>query len=287
MKLKNLSYFCAAFDERSTVGAARVCHVTQPAISSALTQLEEKLGVRLFVREQRGLRPTHAAQRLYRLASKLLADSVAIEASFRDTALAPKIALRIQPSVSLAHTQRLLRQLRRELTNLEIRVVDAEQEADLTLTAEVCTEPGSAFIALWSETYALIVPDDHPLAVQEQIELSDLHEVAFIERSHCELASAWQAFTGDTRFQPRIQARTNSEEWALGLVAAGVGVTIAPVHAITSLEGVVLRHDLKALQGLSRAVGIAYHAPASGHLADVLGVCQRWVEAGWSPVALH
>lgn len=285
MKLRNLRYFCAVFDEQSTVGAARLCHVTQPAISAALAQLEDKLGVRLFVREQRGLTPTPAAQRLYRLACKLLADAEAIEASFRDATLERQLRLRIQPTLNIGHSRRLLRQLRREMAHLEISVVEAGQAADLSLTSASCADAGATFIPLWAETYALIVPEDHPLAVRERIELADLHGVAFIERSHCELSAAWHAFTATPGPQPSIRARVSSEEWALGLVAAGVGVTVAPLHALTTLAGVVVRSDVPALQGLSRTVGLAYQAPVGAVLAEVLAVCQRWVEVGWSPAS--
>src|SRR5687767_12180625 len=112
LSLRNLRYFCAAFEERSTVGAARLCFVTQPAISSAISQIEEELSVRLFLRQHRGLAPTPAAQRLYRLARKLLADTEAISASFRQGEALP-FALRVLPSLSVDHTERLLRQLRR------------------------------------------------------------------------------------------------------------------------------------------------------------------------------
>jgi DNA-binding transcriptional LysR family regulator len=61
MNLRNLRYFCAAYEAGTTVAAARQCHVTQPVISNAIAQLEEELGTRLFTRQQRGLLPTAAS----------------------------------------------------------------------------------------------------------------------------------------------------------------------------------------------------------------------------------
>ena len=78
MNLRNLRYFCSAFEAGSTVAAARLCHVTQPVISNAIAQLEEELGTQLFTRQQRGLVPTAEGVRLFRLGGKLLADAQAI-----------------------------------------------------------------------------------------------------------------------------------------------------------------------------------------------------------------
>lgn len=288
MHLRNLRYFCAAYEERSTVGAARACHVTQPVISGAIAQLEEELGVQLFVRQQRGLAPTAAAQRLYRLGGKLLADAQAISESFRDSTLNPQLALRVLPALNIEHTRRLLQQLRREIPRLALRLPGAGEPCDATLTSDQCADRSATFLALWEEAYALVVPHDHPLAVQESITLGDLHNVAFIERSHCEMHEVWQTAMGQHKVVPDVRARAQSEEWALGLVAAGVGVTIMPLHALVPTQGVVVRDDVTVLQGFKRSIGLAYHAhehaAEAGILADVLRVCRRWVDARWQPV---
>lgn len=279
LSLRNLRYFCAAFEERSTVGAARVCFVTQPAISSALAQIEEELQVRLFLRQHRGLQPTPAAQRLYRLARKLLADTEAISASFRQGDEQP-FALRVLPSLGVEHTGRLLRQLRRDIPALALTLPDDEAPADAALTAAPCAEEGSEFVALWEEQYVLLVPEEHPLAVKQALQLADLHGQPFVERTHCELSDSWQAALGRGAVQPEVRARVHSEEWAQGLVAAGVGVTIAPLHAVQPRPGVVVRDDCAELREVRRHIGLAFHAPATGTLQQVLAACQRWALSG-------
>lgn len=281
MNLRNLKYFCAAYEAGSTVAAARLCHVTQPVISNAIAQLEEELGTRLFTRQQRGLEPTAAAIRLFRLGGKLLADADAIVETFQDAASHPHLSLRIHATVSVAHVQKLLRHLKRELTHLELSVQDEGQAADVELTSQGCAGEGRAFLPLWEEQYALLVPGDHPLAVQEDISLADLNGVAFIERTQCEMASYWNAGLSQFKVTPDVRARVDSQEWALGLVAAGVGVTMAPLHPLDRLEGIVVRHDLAELQGACRQVGLAYEPRAgeSGTLADVLRACEPWARA--------
>ena len=276
MNLRNLRYFCAAYEAGSTVAAARLCHVTQPVISNAVAQLEEELATRLFTRQQRGMVPTAAAVRLFRLGGKLLADAEAIVETFQDKASHPRLSLCIHPTVSVAHVQRLLRYLRHELIHLEVSVSDTNEAVDAELTAQSCAGEGRHFLPLWEEQYALLVPRDHPLAVKEAVSLSDLHGVAFIERTQCELASYWHVGLSQFQVVPDVRAKVDSQEWALGLVAAGVGVTIAPLHPLDRHDDLLVRRDVPELQGARRLVGLACATSPQGTLADVLRVCEPW-----------
>lgn len=285
MNLRNLRYFCAAYEQGSTVGASRVCHVTQPAISAAIGQLEEELGVRLFIRQQRGLAPTPAAQRLHQQATRLLADAQAIAASFRDDMQGPRLVLRLLPSIDTELVRRLLRHWRQAVPGLQLAVAGPGEPADAELTVGVCRPAGSDFLALWRERYALVLPDDHPLAAQARLDLADLQGVAFVERVHCELSRSWHEALQGGAAVPEVRARATDEAQALALVAAGVGVTIAPVHALRApREGVVVRTDLAALQGVVREVGLAWHEAGHPVLARVIEVCRAWQAWRWTPV---
>lgn len=286
MNLRNLRYFCAAYEAGSTVAAARLCHVTQPVISNAIAQLEDELGTQLFTRQQRGLVPTAAGIRLFRLGGKLLADAQAIVETFQDASTHPRLSLRIHPTVSVTHVQRLLRHLKEELTHLELSLhTDADVPVDAELTSQTCVAPGRHFMPLWEEQYALLVPREHPLAVKEQVTLADLHGAAFIERTQCELAAHWHAGLAHSQVVPDVRARVDSQEWAIGLVAAGVGVTIAPLHPLDRHHEVVVRRDVAELQSARRVVGLACDAASSGTLARVLRACEPW--AGPTMAALH
>jgi DNA-binding transcriptional LysR family regulator len=62
MELRTLGYFVAVVDAGSVSGAAETVHVTQPAISRQLRQLEHDLGVDLFVRSSGRLRLSAAGR---------------------------------------------------------------------------------------------------------------------------------------------------------------------------------------------------------------------------------
>jgi DNA-binding transcriptional LysR family regulator len=169
--------------------------------------------------------------------------------------------------------------LRRDIPTLALSLPDDESPADASLTSASCADEGTEFVALWEERYVLLVPEEHPLAVKESLQLADLHQQPFVERSHCEMSDAWQSALGRDTVLPEVRARAHSEEWAMGLVAAGVGLTIAPLHAVQARPGVVVRDDCAELRGLHRDIGLAFHAPATGTLDLVLAACQRWAQA--------
>lgn len=277
MNLRNLQYFCAAYETGSTVGAARTCHVTQPAISAAIAALEAELGVSLFIRGQRGLSPTPDGIRLFRLAGKLLGDAQAIVESFQDHAARPTLAVYAHPSIGVDRLQSWLRWLRRHIDQLAIKVVTQPAEADVQLMPESCVVTGVSFTPLWQESYVLIVPQDHPLAVQPKVSLADLHGVAFIERTQCELSSYWHAGLQTMQITPDVRAQVHSHEWALGLVAAGVGVTIAPVYAGDDLQQVCVRRDVVELSNLQRRVGLVGPSVSENSIQSrVLALSQAW-----------
>jgi DNA-binding transcriptional LysR family regulator len=70
--------FLAVYDEGSLSGAARRLGLTQPTLGRQIAELEKDLGVALFIRSQRGLTPTDAANDIARHAQAMSAASSAM-----------------------------------------------------------------------------------------------------------------------------------------------------------------------------------------------------------------
>ena len=73
MKLIQLEYFCAVSRYHSITQAAQKLYVTQPAISSAIRELEKEFSINLFIRSKNHLTLTTEGEAFYQKASTLLA----------------------------------------------------------------------------------------------------------------------------------------------------------------------------------------------------------------------
>ncbi|MDB6454195.1 helix-turn-helix domain-containing protein [Falsirhodobacter sp. 20TX0035] len=71
ISLRLLEIFAAMMRSSTTTEAAKILHISQPAVSAGLRQLEANLGLRLFERRSRRLDPTNDAHTLYKEISPL------------------------------------------------------------------------------------------------------------------------------------------------------------------------------------------------------------------------
>ena len=117
--------FVRVIDTGSFSGAARQMQIGQPAVSKAIAQLEDWLGVRLLLRSTRSLTPTEAGQNFYVRAKRALgeAEEAVLEARGAGAGLTGK--LRVSASVCFARLH-IMRQLSRFLEkhpDLELEMV--------------------------------------------------------------------------------------------------------------------------------------------------------------------
>jgi LysR family pca operon transcriptional activator len=177
IKLRHLNTFAEVARLKSVARAADMLHVSQPAITKTIRELEQSLGIALIAREGRGIRITHDGEVFLQHATAALSalqhgiNSVSGErlesaAPIRVGAL-PTVSSRIMPSalerflndtragrveISTGDNDRLLEQLR--LGELDLVVGRLAAPDRMT---------GLTFEHLYSEKIAFIVRPGHPL----------------------------------------------------------------------------------------------------------------------------
>ncbi|MBL8624928.1 MAG: LysR family transcriptional regulator [Myxococcales bacterium] len=254
MELRELGYFVAVFEEGSVSAAARRSHISQPSVSAALAALEAELGTTLFLRHRRGVAPTAAADQLYPTARRLIAEAEALRAAFRAPP-APRapVEVGVLRALDAARGRELLRALAAS-PELQLRLVEPEARCDVRVISRGMLRAGETFRPLWSERFVVALPAAHPLALRPTLRAADLLGQPFIERCHCEHARQF------ARRQPRVEpvAVAASEEWALALVAAGVGVAIVPAGSVRADPQIAVRP--LADVAVTREIGLALRA---------------------------
>ncbi|MCJ8339410.1 MAG: LysR family transcriptional regulator [Pseudomonadales bacterium] len=256
MDFRSLRYFVAVYEEHSFSAAAKRCFVAQPSISGAVQQLESELECALFVRHSKGITPTTEGTALYPKACQVLADVQQIKQQFQENPEQLSFKLALLPFLSGKRVSKLIQKLMQTLPNLDLTLVDANAEADARIISQTVLQKDEIFHKLWVDRYVLAVPLQHPLTKESSVSLEQLNNCSFISRSPCDIIDSWQFAIAKRGLNLKVKATVKTEEYALDLVAAGLGVSIVPLH---SLDG---RADLSFCEisdlQLERVVGLAY-----------------------------
>ena len=241
----------AVYEEASVSAAARRCHVSQPSVSEALASLESELAVRLFVRHRKGATPTAEGERLYPVARTLVEGAKALPALFKEAPRRRSLTIGLMKSLDVARTKKLLAVAAHD-PELALRIVDAEEPCDVRVVSRAMRGETESFASLWHERYVVAMAKDHPLAAKANVRGTDLVGARLVARCHCETA----AHLAPTLGKLDVVAVAASEEWAVALVAAGVGIAFLPEGVVPRAAGVVTR-PISAVNA-KREVGLAY-----------------------------
>ena len=92
-----LAFFCLLIKQGSLVATARELNLTPPAVSRRLTQMEERLGVRLLNRTTRRISLTNEGEIYFENASRILKEIEEMEQQVARSRTTPKGLLRANP----------------------------------------------------------------------------------------------------------------------------------------------------------------------------------------------
>lgn len=230
VELRHLRVLAAIGDEGTVTGAAAVLHLSQPAVSRTLEQLETRVGTRLVERTTRRLALTDSGRRLWEHAHRILNE---LDDALAEAATGPR-PLRIGFAWAALgeHTVPLLRSWREEHPDTPVRVHrrdDPESalrlgEIDAAfLRAPSPTDAGLRALALYRERRLAAVPEGDPLAHRSAVRLADLAGRPVVL---CATAATTGTDLWPDGQRPHTFEVANVDEW-LTTIATGdaVGVT--------------------------------------------------------------
>jgi DNA-binding transcriptional LysR family regulator len=255
-----LRYFLAVAELGSFSKAAARVSVTQPTLSVGIAKLEEQLGARLFERTTRRVSLTPAGSRFLQHARRITQE---YEAALREVSETPQLkrvragVLSTIPARDLERVMALhannaggealeiLDSTERDIAN---RLSDGRLDVAITIL-----RPGLESFAqesLRNEPYVLFVSANHKLSGVESIEGGELAGETMIVRRQCEGLPEISRYFTNRDVRPSFSLRTLSDDRAMSMVAAGLGVTVAPASflraglAAVKLAGFTLNRDV-------------------------------------------
>lgn len=192
MTVKQLRAFLAVAQSLSFAQAGERLHVSQPALSLAIKNLEQSLGGPLLVRTTRSVALTPEGETLLPIAVRLLADWDNAEDLLRQhfTLQLGRVALAAMPSFAGNHLPAALKAFRAAHPRVGVTVHDVVNEhvlemvrdrrVELGIAFEPVTLDGLCFTPLYTDRFVAMVPADSPLAGQAQVSWSELLGEPFI-----------------------------------------------------------------------------------------------------------
>ena len=244
--LRALECLVAVADTGSVTQAARLLHTSQPAVSHQLAALEREAGTALLRREARGVKLTSAGRAAVADARRAIEAAASAVRSARAVGEATGGSLRLACAQSLVSVLApVIREwhhrhpevaisLRESTSAEELHGFIDSDEVDVALMP--APVPGRfTATAVAEEEIVLAAPTDHPLARQSVVRLSDLDGVSLVHFAPENGLSAWldRALT-KAGVRPEPVMRTAVTVAAPQLAAAGLGVAVCPVSAISA-----------------------------------------------------
>lgn len=266
-----LRYFLAVVDTGTFSGAAALCRVSQPTVSSGIARLEQVTGQVLFNRSNRRVELTAAGARLVPHARRIEAEFIEAQRAIAGVTPAALVRLGVASTVAPAMVEQVVAMcLAQEGVRLEVVERRPSELAalldrgrvDLVLgpmdaTAQRTTVP------LFTEPYLLVMPAGHALAGSGPVGCDELVDEPMLVRRSCEALPLVSQFFTARGVRPFMAARSASEERIAGYVRAGLGLTVMPPSLIRA--GIVGR----ALAGFDivRTVGLTLDPASEARLA--------------------
>ena len=236
-RLREMEALRALVTTGTTIGAARRLGVSQSSVSRALSQLEQRVGRNLFLRNAGRIEPTAAALRLNAQLDPLFETLALIEGA--EWAEQDEEPLRLIVPPTLAHSfvisrvAAFLKQNPAKNLQLDIQATDVlvsgilDLRYDLGLTSAMIQRSGVTLLPWRRSQVVCAMPSGHPLEAKDIITPADLEGVELIEflRRLGTRAITEQLFAR-SGVRPRTVAETATNMAALALVREGLGVTL-------------------------------------------------------------
>ena len=278
LSLRQLEYLVAVVDLGSVSAAARLLDVTQPTVSHQLALLERRVGVALFDRVGRGIRPTEAGRQLAATGREVLEVGRRGLEGVRRATPAESLTVNVVSSLASTILPSALAAWRGAEPDVLIRVrehlrrddlIDALRRSDdeVGIAAAPDGWTGPVEPIGW-ERYVLVLPPSSPLLDRRRpVPLCALAEAEWVlfDADHG-LADLVAAACAEAGFAPRAAVRTRQVDTAVHLAAAGLGPAMVPAISVPAEHAALVARFTPALTRQIALFGPGVARPVTARL---------------------
>ncbi|WP_329007157.1 LysR family transcriptional regulator [Pseudomonas aeruginosa] len=260
MELRHLRYFIAVAEELHFGRAAERLGISQPPLSQQIQALEEEIGARLFERTNRRVELTDAGRLFLDESRQVLAQVDKAVLLARRAHLGELGELKIGFTSSAPFTSTIPSSIHafrkaypdvhldlQEMSSRQVLRALLEESLQVGVIRPLALPDAVHWVELFREPLVAVLRADHPLAAgsEDGLAIAALAEEPFVffPRSYgTGLYDQVIALTRQAGFSPRIAQEASEAMTIIGLVSAGLGVSILPASfRRTRVDGVVYR----------------------------------------------
>ena len=245
LTLRQMQYFEALARSRHFARAAEAVHVSQPALSAQIMEMERRLGVKLFDRSRSGVYPTPLAERLLPAVMRILNETRAVEEMAESSAglLAGKLRLGIIPTIAPYVLPALVPRAAARYPQLEFEIregltgslVDAllAREIDLVVAALPVSGSGLQSRFLWRDKFVIAKTPGATDVLAGPVAADDIpaSRLLLLAEGHCLRDQALDV-CGLRQEGKVFNFEATSMATLVQLVSSGMGLTLLPEMAV-------------------------------------------------------
>lgn len=288
IEIRHLHYVVAATAAGSFRKASKILNVNESAISRRIRDLEDRIGVVLFIRHHGGVQLTEAGRRFVALVRQGLSqiEYAASEAGSSGRGEIGSIRVGVFASLASGFLSELLEAFTQANSRIHIEIfeggtsthITALQRRDIDIAFLPASPVGADFevVHLWDESVVLAIPLWHELATKTTITLNDLVPLHFIVSDTDpgpEIHDCLIKHLSDIGRTPSVERQAVKFDSLMRLIAMGQGVTLTS-EAVVAVQfpGIAYRKvDVDLL-----------HFFAVSLKGDNNPACRRLLKLAWS-----
>ncbi len=188
MNLQHLKYFRAVYECKNITKAANRLHISQPAVSSALKELETEFGVPLFERQNRGLAPTEEGIVFYSLACRIMAQCDSAKQVIREVAQhKSQVRVGMAPMVGAIVFPLIYEKLYRTYPEIALEILEdgscelikrlEEDRVEMIIVPDGVELKGGLKRKIYETGMVFAISREHPLACRDSLTLEQISTV--------------------------------------------------------------------------------------------------------------
>ncbi|MBN3191498.1 HTH-type transcriptional regulator MetR [Pectobacterium brasiliense] len=245
IEFKHLRTLQALRNTGSLAAAASALHQTQSALSHQFSDLEQRLGFRLFVRKSQPLRFTPQGEILLQLAEQVLPQiQQALQSCHEPHQTTLRLAIECHSCIQWLtpaldefhqHWPQVVMDFKSGVT-FDPQPALQQGELDLVMTSDIMPRSGLHYSPLFDFEVRLVLAPDHLLAGKEKIEPEDFTaETLMIYPVQRQRLDVWRHFLQPAGISPTLKSVDNTL-LLIQMVAARMGIAALPHWVVESFE---------------------------------------------------